>query len=112
MLCCQQLNHELLLYYFPETWWWYNKQDDVMAMTIEATYGKAGYDHWVTDVEQRDFGVALAKTIATYLIVEGSSNLPKDYKDNRKRRDSIIYQPGFEEKSKSGDTIHKLGLPE
>jgi hypothetical protein len=59
--------------YHPETWWWYNTQDKVMALTVEATYGKAGYDHWISDIEHRDLGKALAKTIATYLELEHAS---------------------------------------
>ncbi|MFI4956926.1 MAG: M14-type cytosolic carboxypeptidase [Gammaproteobacteria bacterium] len=81
--------------FFPETWWWNNKQNDVMAMTIEMTYGKAGFDHWITDVEQRHFGEALAKSIAVYFALEDAPLLPPALED-RVRRDSIIYQPGFE----------------
>jgi hypothetical protein len=85
--------------YYPETWWWYNSQDKVMAITLEATYGKAGYDHWITDIEQRDFGIALAKSIATYLLLDAAPKLPE--KDvHRTRRDSIIYSPGFEQLTK------------
>lgn len=52
--------------YHPETWWWYNTQNQVMALTLEATYGKAGYDHWVTDREHRALGAAVAQAIAAY----------------------------------------------
>jgi len=49
--------------YFPETWWWTNKADAVNAMTLETTYGRAGFDHWVTQDDLRSLGVALAKSI-------------------------------------------------
>lgn len=52
--------------YHPETWWWYNARNQVLAMTFEATYGKAGYDYWITDVEHRALGESLAKGIAAY----------------------------------------------
>jgi hypothetical protein len=50
---------------FPETWWWHHVQDAVNAITLETTYGRAGFDHWVTQQDLRDLGVALARTIAT-----------------------------------------------
>ncbi len=52
--------------FHPETWWWFNTKDKVLAMTMEATYGKAGFDHWVTDVEHRELGHAIAKAINAY----------------------------------------------
>jgi hypothetical protein len=49
--------------YFPESWWWANKADAVNAMTLETTYGRAGFDHWITQEDLRNLGVALAKSI-------------------------------------------------
>ena len=54
--------------YFPETWWWYNRGEHAMAMTLETTYGKAGYDDWVTEDNQRELGVALVKSIVCYFV--------------------------------------------
>ncbi len=52
---------------FPETWWWVNFQEQVMAMTIEMTYGKAGFAHkWVTPDDIRQLGTAVAWTIGDY----------------------------------------------
>ncbi len=51
---------------FPETWWWMNRQDKVLAMTLETTYGKAGFDHWITADDLCDVGVALVNSIACY----------------------------------------------
>ncbi len=48
--------------WFPETWWWYNAKDQVTAITLETTYGKAGFDHWVTKDNWRELGVAVAKS--------------------------------------------------
>ncbi|PHV10038.1 M14-type cytosolic carboxypeptidase [Chitinimonas sp. BJB300] len=49
--------------YFPETWWWTFKSDAVNAMTLETTYGRAGFDHWITQNDLRNLGVAVAKSI-------------------------------------------------
>ncbi|HRB70939.1 MAG TPA: M14-type cytosolic carboxypeptidase [Flavobacterium sp.] len=49
--------------YFPETWFWYNRKEKVTAITLETTYSKAGFDHWVTPKEWRELGVAVAKAI-------------------------------------------------
>lgn len=48
---------------FPETWWWKNKKDAVNAITLETTYGTAGFDHWVAQNDLRNLGVALLKAI-------------------------------------------------
>lgn len=49
---------------FPETWWWGHRQDAVNAITLETTYGKAGFDHWVTREDLRALGRAVATAIA------------------------------------------------
>ncbi|MCY1398614.1 Zinc carboxypeptidase [compost metagenome] len=49
--------------FYPETWYWYNTQDKVNAITLETTYGKAGFDHWVTPVQWRALGKAVALAI-------------------------------------------------
>lgn len=52
---------------FPETWWWKNFQERVMAMTIEMTYGRAGFmPGWVTPDDTRQLGAALLLTIGDY----------------------------------------------
>ena len=48
---------------FPETWWWSHRQDAVNAITLETAYGRAGFDHWVTQSDLRALGVAVAKAI-------------------------------------------------
>jgi hypothetical protein len=48
---------------YPETWWWTQAQDGVNAITLETTYGRAGFDHWVTQADLRALGSALARTI-------------------------------------------------
>ncbi len=49
--------------WFPETWWWTHRQEAVNAITLETTYGRAGFDHWVRPEDLRDLGVALARAI-------------------------------------------------
>ncbi len=52
---------------FPETWWWTNFQDQVMAMTIEMTYGRAGFaPRWITPDDTRQLGSALLLAIGDY----------------------------------------------
>jgi hypothetical protein len=48
---------------FSETWWWANKQDAVNAITLETTYGRAGFDHWISRDDLRHLGSALARAI-------------------------------------------------
>lgn len=55
--------------YFPETWWWANRQNQVLAMTLETVYGKAGFDHWVTTNDIRNLGRALVYAITCYFKV-------------------------------------------
>jgi hypothetical protein len=51
----------------PESWWWRNFKDQVMAVTIESTYGMAGNSHrWVKPDDMRRLGAALGRAIARY----------------------------------------------
>lgn len=49
--------------WFPETWWWTHRQESVNAITLETTYGRAGFDHWVCQDDLRELGVAVARAI-------------------------------------------------
>jgi len=52
---------------YPESWWWVNYQDQVMAMTMEMTYGRAGFTpQWITPDDLRNEGIALARGIRDY----------------------------------------------
>jgi hypothetical protein len=52
---------------YPESWWWANFRDQVMAMTMEMTYGRAGYaPGWIEPNDLRDLGVSLAFSIRDY----------------------------------------------
>lgn len=48
---------------FPEAWWWQHKQDGVNAITLETTFGRAGFDHWISQTDLRELGAAVARTI-------------------------------------------------
>lgn len=48
---------------FPEAWWWAQRQDAVNAITLETTYGRAGFDHWITREDLRRLGAAVARAI-------------------------------------------------
>jgi hypothetical protein len=65
--------------FFPETWWWTNREDAVNAVTLETTYGRAGSDHWITQNDLRNLGVALAKAIDDMAMRQkGSEIIDKD----------------------------------
>ncbi len=52
---------------FPETWWWKNLHSDVMAITLETVYGRAGFaPRWVTPEDLRPLGRALALAVLDY----------------------------------------------
>lgn len=52
---------------YPESWWWVNYQDHVMAITMEMTYGKAGYSpRWIEPYDLRNLGASLALSIRDY----------------------------------------------
>ena len=55
-----------LNYFYPETWWWRQRQENALAMTLETTYGKAGYDHWVTEADLRTLGKSFTLSVFDY----------------------------------------------
>ncbi len=63
--------------WFPETWWWVNRQEAVNAITLETTYGRAGFDHWINQEDLRNLGAAVARAInAMSLQASGISRAP------------------------------------
>jgi len=56
---------------YPESWWWVNYQDEVMAMTMEMTYGRAGYSpRWIEPDDLRQLGKDLALGIRDYYLYD------------------------------------------
>lgn len=52
---------------YPESWWWVNYQDQVMAITMEMTYGRAGYTpRWIEPDDLRNLGESLVLSIRDY----------------------------------------------
>jgi Zinc carboxypeptidase/Cytosolic carboxypeptidase N-terminal domain len=52
---------------YPESWWWVNFQDQVMAMTMELTYGRAGYaPAWIVPDDLRKMGISLVRGIRDF----------------------------------------------
>ena len=49
---------------YPESWWWTTSADIVNAITLETTYGRAGYEHWILESDLRFLGEAVARAIA------------------------------------------------
>ncbi|HNW51857.1 MAG TPA: M14-type cytosolic carboxypeptidase [Prolixibacteraceae bacterium] len=89
---------------YPESWWWANYKDQVMAMTLEMTYGKAGYSRRIVPDDLRDLGVSLIKSIRDYY------DYPlTNYQTMRKRGENIrlrnlkypeLYPPKAKDESK------------
>ncbi len=52
----------------PETWWWTHFGDQVMALTIESTYGKIpSGGRWMRPEDLRGLGSAMAQGIAQFI---------------------------------------------
>lgn len=52
---------------YPESWWWANFGETVMAITIETTYGRAGYaPDWITPGHLRTFGANVATALLAH----------------------------------------------
>jgi len=52
---------------YPESWWWANYKDQVMAITMEMTYGRAGYaPRWIEPDDFRSLGTSLVLSIPDY----------------------------------------------
>jgi hypothetical protein len=52
---------------YPESWWWVNYSDQVLAMTMEMTYGRSGYaPRWIEPDDLRDLGNSLVYSIGDY----------------------------------------------
>ena len=55
---------------YPESWWWANYQDQVIAMTMEMTYGRAGYaPRWIEPDDFRHLGASLAWRLLIMMIM-------------------------------------------
>lgn len=76
---------------FPESWWWANFQDTVMAMTIEMTYGRAGFaPRWVTPDDTRQLGTALLWAIGDYCSGASAAKTARTVADNSTGR-QLLY---------------------
>jgi Cytosolic carboxypeptidase N-terminal domain/Zinc carboxypeptidase len=54
---------------YPESFWWRNFKDEVMAITMETTYGRAGYSpDWITPADLRSLGDAMAFALGDYAV--------------------------------------------
>ncbi len=52
----------------PESWWWRTYGDDVMAITVESTYGRAAKtSRWMTPEDMRTMGFNLGRALVRYL---------------------------------------------
>ena len=52
---------------YPESWWWKNFRDHVMSITLETTYGRAGYaPKWIEPSDLYKLGHDLALAIRDY----------------------------------------------
>ncbi len=52
---------------YPESWWWVNYKEQVMAITMEMTYGRSGFSpRWIEPSDMREMGKSLALGIRDY----------------------------------------------
>jgi Zinc carboxypeptidase/Cytosolic carboxypeptidase N-terminal domain len=85
---------------YPESWWWVNYKDNVMAMTLEMTYGRAGYSpDWVKPDNIRDLGVSLVLGI-------------RDYCNNVRVPDQIMLRSGSAKNRKASLKYPELYPPD
>ncbi len=53
--------------YYPESWWWKNFQHEIMAITMETVYGRAGFaPDWITPKELRELGEAVGLAMMSW----------------------------------------------
>lgn len=53
--------------YYPESWWWKNFNHEIMAITMETVYGRAGFaPDWLTPNELRELGKAVGLAMMAY----------------------------------------------
>ena len=90
---------------YPESWWWANYHDQVMAMTMEMTYGRAGYaPDWVNPDNIRNLGKSLVLAIRDYSN-DSKQGSPDNISFNKDSYLSTLKYPGLypaldEERSK------------
>lgn len=84
---------------YPESWWWANFKDSVMAITMEMTYGRAGYQpRWIEPNDFRALGAALALGIRDYHNPAINAVLPDNMKMTREPLEyPNLYPPKLEE---------------
>jgi hypothetical protein len=66
---------------YPESFWWAFAKNQVMAMTLETTYGRAGYSpDWVQEENYRYLGYCLGPAILDYhgIPAYGDDVLPQE----------------------------------
>ena len=92
---------------FPESWWWANDGADVMAMTIETVYGRAGFaPRWVTPDDMRGLGRAIGLAVLQYhgLPVATSAARSAPAVGRGGLRYPALYPPAMEQTLKDGAT--------
>ncbi|HLN52394.1 MAG TPA: M14-type cytosolic carboxypeptidase [Lentimicrobium sp.] len=87
---------------YPESWWWKNFGDQVMAMTMEMTYGRAGYyPRWIEPSDMREIGHALALGIRDYFMLPaGGSMFIRKQAETGKLKYPDLYPPYAEDELK------------
>lgn len=89
---------------FPETWWWLNFGPEVMAITLETVYGRAGFaPDWVTDDDIRDLGEAVGLALLDYHDLPMSKREPRVRSASRPPAPPAfpeLYPPDFEDEGK------------
>lgn len=88
---------------YPESWWWVNYGSEVMAITMELTYGTAGYEpEWITPTDMQTLGHDLALGIGDYYDHKITPTLlPTKGVDLQKLKYPALYPPLAEDEGKN-----------
>ncbi len=79
---------------YPESWWLANFSNEVMAITMEMTYGRAGYSpKWTSPWNLRDLGASLALGIDDYYNGDIDKSLLMQHKKVQGLKYPDLYPP-------------------
>ena len=78
---------DFLNFAFPETWWWRFAASQSVALTLETTYGKSGFEQWSSQENIRELGFAFVEAVYQFYLPVPNSQKGKSI--TRKRADSF-----------------------
>lgn len=77
---------------YPESWWWANFHDQVMAITMEMTYGRAGYaPKWIEPNDMKQLGISVLLGINDYYQMPSLSHRDRLHEGWENRKNGLKY---------------------